>query len=719
MNKEAEIRYAQVIKNYVDFLKGKDKKLYILASELNVTPVTLSNLINAKEKNLRHTFSYVNAESEGRQFSRKDFIDKLEKQYGLSLLPDGQIRKDASVLANDEPKAQIYYFIYHHLEYNRKEQPVFKKSLLLIKSHRQKRYAELYIEKVKKVIKYNGTVFEEPGQLKLHLIKEGKSSGIEDSVVFIYLDDAELNNQILYGTFQASGPSFGLVVLEKLNHFIPVEVLMNRTTPPTIALDLLNQHLNPEGNYSPLADMSQHPQHNLLENISDFFGVYEGVTLVPNFDQHNHFAFEIQPDFKVFYSSSTTKSLEGIARPYKDSLFYIQLEYSKELRFYLKEIILKLKEIQGTNCMAGVMAGINHNNAPLSGIAMIKKSTQSFELLSKQVKRSNWNDMQEKFPRIEEFLAGSEQFSNYVVSDSAKTLVQFFQQHNIELSIISEQLKKNRITLSFTVTPEQAELWAGVYNIYRLSTDGKEIIVNLAKLNADGTAELKGYRHNNLFSGYWFLVNDHLTLLLDCKNAITPFLFVLAYRVGSSSRKEHQWFHGLSLSQTTLSEIRSGLEVMHISNEDFEKGKAVSIKIPSNGKHSETYTNLNRTRSGLASFLTGRRQNILHQTRRPEDPFEQEYNLKATFYNSACLFAIKASSAPPKSEIQAECYENFKRELLMAIEHGFGQNEGDLSDLGRERAEGYFQNIPPKYWDEIHNIVFGKDNGAANRFNFT
>lgn len=55
----------------------------------------------------------------------------------------------------------------------------------------------------------------------------------------------------------------------------------------------------------------------------------------------------------------------------------------------------------------------------------------------------------------------------------------------------------------------------------------------------------------------------------------------------------------------------------------------------------------------------------------------------------------------------------------MAIEHGFGQNEGDLSDLGRERAEDYFQSIPPKYWDEIHNIVFGKENGAANRFNFT
>lgn len=702
-----ELKLADIIKKYLDFLKKKQGlKKQDIANAFNIKPSVLSTTFNPKSGSNRGLFSFDKGKG---QFSRQDLVDELEKKYGLSW--DGlQVQEKSSapfVVEEEQKSVYIEYFIYNHLEYNPNDQPTFVKSLLQIKKSKQEKLAELKMFRRGNIITYQGKVLEEPEQLVIRFRNEDKKEGTEGAVVFIKKNEGDLSDQVLYGTYQASGLSCGLVVLEKMESEISIETLQAHPTPLEILLDLLNQPIHSENQYQPLSHINHHPQHNLSNNIRDHFGVYEGVTLVPDFTEElNPFVFEINHDFTVRYSSRTANTVVGMAKPYKDSIFYVHLRYSKELQAYLNEIIIKFKNIRGSDSMAGIMAGINDDNAPLCGIAMFKKSKHSFEQLSQEIGRKTFADIQNKFPNLIDFFAGSKLFSNFVASDTPKAIIRFFNAQQIDLSSALGLPALSHVSLSYRHLPEHAIRWAGVYNLYRLSTDGTEIIINWVKLNADGKVELKGYRHNNFFTGYWFLIDDHLTLVLDKKNKSLPFLFVLTYRVGNSSRREHKWFHGLSLSQTTLSEIRSGLEVMVVSNEDFEKGKTRSIQIPINGKHSEAYEQLNRTHQGLATFLTGQKQNILHQTRRPEDSFTHEDSLKTTYYNSACMFAIKAQAAAEQSEAQAAYFELCQKELLAAIEHGFGQAEEDLTDLIREKSNGYFHKIPPKYWDEVQSKIF-------------
>lgn len=362
--------------------------------------------------------------------------------------------------------------------------------------------------------------------------------------------------------------------------------------------------------------------------------------------------------------------------------------------------------------MAGMMAGVNEDNTPLGGMAMIKKVDGSYDELVKGLRAVTLEDMQEHFPNLEQFLTGTGKSANFIASDSTQTLIQFFERYNQKLSIFSALLNKNSLPLITKPTQDQVERWEGTYRIYRLSTLGDKIIVNLARLNSDGTVELKGYSKTNMFSGYWFLVHNHLTLFLDRKNGNTHYLFILAYQVGTSYRKEHRWFHGMSLSQTSHSNIRSGLEVLHYADDDFAEGRAMSIPLPHMGKHPEEYEALNRDFEGLATFLTGRKQNILHQDRLPQAFFKHEDDLKISFFHSACMFAHKAETADAKSKKQADLYERFKKEILLAIEHGFGQSEGDLANLLNERNNGYFKSLPLKYWDVVEQNVFGNRSGG-------
>lgn len=716
MKNVPEIYAAERIKLYIQFLKKKKQTTQkALAKELKVASNAISHMLNTSEKTMRYSFSYTTQENGEKKFTRSDFIKKIETQYGLSVDENGQVIMEPTLAANSlNPQVSCDYFVYHHLEHNLKGQPSFKQSLLTLKKQGENCRAELNLQKAKNTwIKYKGEATFLPNSLKLTLFKENANKHTHGSVVFIQLDDAGLNNQILYGSFQASRLSFGLLVLERIEQELAMEHLDARQVPSLIAWDLLNQHLSQDGNRKPLPEMAQHPQSNLFANISRNFGVYEGVSLVPNFDELNHFIFEIRPDFTVRYSSLTINHLDGIARPYEHSLFYIQLRYNKELNFFLEEIIIKLKQIPGTDCMAGIMAGVNDSNAPLSGMAMIRKANVPYEQLVQSLQPVDLQGMKDKFPNLEQFLTGGDEFSNYIASDSAQTLFHFLRRSNRQTSLMPDLLRHHSLPLTFKPTQDQVERWAGTYRVYRLSTVGEEIIVNLARLNRDGTVELKGYRHGNFFTGHWFLVHNHLTLFLDRKNDNTPFLFVQAYQIENSSRKEHQWFHGLSLSQTTLSNLRAGLEVLHHYDVDFDQGTSFSIPLPFFGKYSEEYQALNRDFKGLANFITGRFHNLLHQTRSPQDPFEHEDDLKTTFFHSACMFAQKAQAAEEKSERQAYFYERFKKEMLLALEHGFTRSEGEMSTFTHERTHGHFKLIPRKYWDEVEHHVLGKKSGGG------
>ena len=108
---------------------------------------------------------------------------------------------------------------------------------------------------------------------------------------------------------------------------------------------------------------------------------------------------------------------------------------------------------------------------------------------------------------------------------------------------------------------------------------------------------------------------------------------------------------------------------------------------------------------GKANYLRDKEE-VIH----PQAQFEYEADLKTTFFHSACMFALKAKEAEEKSSKQAELYEHFKKEMLFAIEQGFGQTEFDIIRLVEERNKGYFRHIPPPYWDTITTIIFGKGN---------
>ena len=285
------VEYKQFIitSKYIDFLyKTRKIAKNKIAAQLNIAPGVLSNLINEDRVDSRTTFTDLNKI----KFTREEIIRKIESLFGLSIDEKHEIVEKHPITPQFTTYEQIDYFVYHHLEYNSNAVPIFAKWLLIIISDRQNRTAELQILKGNKIITYVGEVLEEPQQLILRLIKKGKPNKIEDSIIFIKTEEGELNFNILYGTFQSSGPKFGLAVLEKSPEPISIVDLHHRETPPEIVLDLLNQQFSPDGNFDPLNSLAQHPQHNLIKNLVDFFGVYEGTTLVPSFDQLNHFTFE-------------------------------------------------------------------------------------------------------------------------------------------------------------------------------------------------------------------------------------------------------------------------------------------------------------------------------------------------------------------------------------------------------------------------------------------
>lgn len=328
MKNKQENAEAEQISLYVQFLKAsKQITQGEIAQELNVTSNTISNLVKLEGKTTRWSFSYKEPENGKKKFTRADFIKKIETHHGLSLDEKGQPKMQD--VPHSNPNLKIHHFIYHHLENNPNGLPSFKQSLLTITIQGKNSTAELHLQKAKQfTVKYNGSASFLPNSLRLNLTKAHATHNTHGAVVFIQLDSAKLDNHILYGSYQGSRLSFGLVVLEKIEQDLASLHLEKRQIPPVIAWDLLNQHLNQDGHYAPLSTIPHHPQYALLETISQNFGVYEGVSLVPTFVDLNHFIFEIRPDFTVRYSSLTMKHLDGIARPYEHNLFYIQLRYN-------------------------------------------------------------------------------------------------------------------------------------------------------------------------------------------------------------------------------------------------------------------------------------------------------------------------------------------------------------------------------------------------------
>lgn len=688
----------------LEFIKSSlNKKLEEIARDIDTTPAVISHIRGLRYLN-RKTFKV-----KGQALTRREVIDVLIETYSLKVHIEDIPESDGlpSVIITG-PKAKIisikHHFIYYHFEFDQQHQPIIVKSLMIITQNNQETIAELtllkgdrdhiYEGKARRVASVNGEY-----EYTIQFFKKGKSHDYPHSTVIINVDHDGFQKKYLYATYNAAGPACGMAVLEKLDKEPDLAEIPNKEIPQEVLLDLMHQRIE-VGAMPPLSDIRSHPEHNCVVNLQSYIGVYEGVTFSGDLKEYNRFVLEITPDFKVHYSSLITPIIIGVARPYDTSLIFIRLDYRANLRFYTKQMVIKCRPFTDGH-YACILSGVDKDNLPISGKAILKKVKKSFEQACKNIQDNQLQNLKTDFPSLLDFFLGSAKFTNYVSAESTKILLRYLKNNGEDLpdilgdDIISQKSAKDSTFLNEHENHD-TQRFAGVYRLYRLSTNGEFIIANVARLNEDGTAEIKGHIEGNYFTGRWFIVGDFLLIWIDRKNKNIPFLFTLAYFVGATAKGEFSWVHGVSLSMTSGARLRSGVEVLTPSEEKFDFAMGEEIDIPLPEKQSSSYHNLDLAKARLATFLTGKTNNLIHQYRSPNDKFIHDEAAKYLYFQSACYHAAKTSTNDPRK--QDHHLAEFDRYMQLAIEHGFLLESEDQTLLQDERKNGLMASIPGDRW---------------------
>ncbi len=597
---------------------------------------------------------------------RLECIRKIIAVFSLTINPErDEIQFQGKLLhmgAAASEESGLYY-VYYHLNRSYDKEDRVEKSKLFVRGNQ----AELTLYDGASGIpraSYKGEVIRLKGREFFLLFNKridavrGEIDNIPALNCFKMQFD-ELHGHLFVGIFAATGPSCGRVVLQRMPLEEAEELIRQPGIDPLVYL-LLGVHRIDAGLHA------QHPkiggdQRLLLKALEDFQGVYQGYILESRRDRQyiHQLAFEVYEGCRIRFWSRVSGENRGTILDFRHNNIVAQFNYQRQQGYFQTQIILNvdppgIEDNWGNEYLLGVYSGVEDGHSPIAGRIMLKRVAQPYS--KKLVKRIPLNDerrlrlLLEEESMLHPFLRG--EMDQYV---DAPVILEKYQ------LLTAQSLKP--------VGQDFLRQLAGTYYCYHLSTNETEIHAVPLKLSRDGKVIMKDInvaqyhqQAGSIMKGEAsYFLNNFLSVGIHQRNDRNFFIHLL-FRVAAKERSRVHHFYGVSSSISSHNTLRCGREILIREDRPFEQLFAERISIPLEGRSSPRFEELNRKHQGLATFLTGRLNNLILPGRDPDEPFEREAS-ELLYFHSACYHA------------QHLQFSEALKQLATAFRHGFDDRE--------------------------------------------
>lgn len=598
---------------------------------------------------------------------RRRCIKKLLTAFHIEIDPDSgefHFQRKLEHLGGEARQEETLFYVYYHLNRSYDKEDRVEKSKLVVRGDE----AELTLydgASGDPRALYQGQVIRLKGREFFLLFDKRKDAvrGAVDDIPALNcfkMQFDELHGDLFIGIFAATGPSCGRAVLQRVKQEDEVEQLVQRRGVDPLVYLLLGVHRIDAGLHA------QHPkvgrdQKLLLNALADFQGVYCGYILESRRDRQyiHQLAFELYEGCRIRFWSRVSGENKGTILDFRHKNIVAQFNYQRQQGYFQTQIILNadppgIEDNWDNEYLLGVYSGVEDGHSPIAGRIMLKRVEQPY---TKQlVKRIPLKDerrlrlLLEEEPELRPFLRG--ELDQYV--DAPVILEKF-------------QLLTGRRVKS--IGEDFLRQLAGTYYCYHLSTSETEIHAVPLKLSSDGEVIMKDidaeqHRQNSgsvMKGEAAYFLNHFLSINIHQRNDRNFFIHLL-FQVAAKERSRIHHFHGVSSSVSSHNTLRCGREILVREDRPFEELFAERIPISHNGRPSPRFEALNEKHHGLATFLTGRLNNLILPGRDPDEPFDREPT-ELIYFHSACYYA------------QHFEFERAKKQLKTAIRHGFHDRE--------------------------------------------
>lgn len=708
MSKSKEQELARKIKACLEFLK-EEAGLIIhdneVASHFEMKPTTLSYAVGW-EKHLGRT------KWENNRWNRQKILDAIVEWQSLTIEDrDGKFlihqvgAKPYAVFTDPansvkEPDSDSlplarHFYTYHFRDSLKSNYPRIQKAKLVISQYAAgpDRVELTFFDQMDREARvvYEGRRVDAMHSQEAYFWLEKKGRKTDPpafSSLILNASSDGYSNRIIFGTFNAPGPSCGKVILEKGSEKEVDESIAG--SGDALITSLLAYHRS-DAFDRPFQNWGEVNGHLYQDKIKSLAGAYTGYSLNHKRRAVSRHKLLIEPDGSaLFYSPYSSSEYKGFVKLAKDlTIAQVCFDFRSDLHDYMIKFLLKL-DSNPYNALFGVFYGLERiNNDPMAGKCLFHRSEIPYSKITTDFFRDY--DYLKKVEGLVDFFMGQDPAHRYC--DSQELAMDIFGE---SLSVPAEREWE-------TIPGETSRIGdlAGVYRMKRLSTNEKIIISNLLEIKPDGSFEMKGHGDplETIF-GRASIFKDSILCLSFEQKGDREFRGEFFFNVGSMRRNQFKYLNGASILITTKDTVRAGREVLFVADESFKTGMSYEVPIPYDGKSRKDFDLLNKRYYGVGRFLIGDTYNLIKPPRDPDKELKMKEDYKDIYFSAACYYGNKYAVEITE---KGRCLEQFKAFLQRAIQHGFGLDVQDWEALERERIPGgLLSAIPEKEWKKIN-----------------